>query len=324
MNSSLSQIAKTLFSDSLLPDELEATLKSYKSLLLNSTELDLNDQCNKVDIELQNGIAIGLSWAASCLDDSIRTLKFLRGTKQAIETKLKESASVHLLYAGTGPFATLILPLLSHFSSNQLQVTLLDVNPTSVENVTQLIDRFNFKNHVQEIRCADATKTTFEKASEFDILLSETMQHALQSELQVVITSHLLNQMEADTILIPQSIELGIVSANSDSMKVQHVDHFLKVDAHFLRSHRDIQAGWYIEQRIDSKKLQFRANELLAISTKIQVHENEQIEWNESGLTTLKIIGVPEDFQNTNEVAIRYVISPEPGCVIYTDRLQIT
>lgn len=316
MSALLSQITKTLFSDSLSAKELEATLNLYKSHLLNSTTLELDDQPNKKDVQLQNGVAIGLSWAASCLDDPIRTLKFLRGTKQAIETKFAEKKSVHLLYAGTGPFATLVLPLLSHFSQEQLQVTLLDINPRSVENVVKLIEQFGFQNHVREIRCADATTTCFENASDFDILLSETMQHALQRELQVVITSHLLNQMSAEAILIPQSIELELITINNDSWSVQPIDNFLKVDTDFLRVHSNIHSDWFIEKRIDPEKLEYLKNDLLAVATKIRVYGDEQIEWNESGLTAPKIIGVPEDFQNTNEILVRYVISPEPGCII--------
>ncbi len=323
MSKSLRQIAETLFSDALTPQKLENSLKSYRSILLNATTLGLDDQYNKRDVQLQNGIAIGLSWAGSCLDDPIRTLKFFRGTKRAIEAKLTEKESIHLLYAGTGPFATLILPLLSHFSSDQLQVTLLDVNPTSVENVSQIIDYFGFQNHVQEIRCVDATKMILENPLELDILLSETMQHALQRELQVVITSHLFNQMRADAILIPQSIELDIVCVSNDAVDIQRIDQFLKVDVDFLRLHPKMHADWHIEKTMDFSKFHGTPNDLLAISTKIKVYEGEEIQWNESGLTTPKIIGDLKDFQNANELVFRYAISPEPGCTIHSESTQI-
>jgi predicted RNA methylase len=323
MNSTLSHITQKLFSDILPTEELKVVLESYKALLLNSTSLELNNSSNKKDIHLDDGIAIGLTWAASCLDDSIRTLQFLKGTKRAIEAKLNEKRTVHLLYAGTGPFGTLAMPLLSHFSSDQLRVTLLDVNPSSVENVKSIIDQFQFQHHVSEIRCADATKTVFENAHEFDILLSETMQHALQRELQVVITSHLLNQMGPDAIVIPQSINLSLVNLPSDrSNKVQFIDNFMKVDGDFLRSN-DIVSDWSFEKEVNVSKIDSRKGDLLAISTAIQVYEDIRIEWDESGLTTPKIIGALEDFQSTESV-IRYVVSPEPGCVIRVRDAEIT
>ena len=324
MSLTLEAITEILLSDSTSALELKITLSDYRKLLLKATSLDVNRAEHRTDIQLENGIAIGLSWAASCLDDSIRTRKFIRGTKLAIDQKLKESRNVdfnfprpvHLLYAGIGPFATLILPLLYHYSEQELLVTLLDVNPASAENVSKLIKHFGFENHVIEIRCADATETIFQDAEKFDILLSETMQHTLQSELQVVICAHLLNQLSKEAILILQSIDLELVSLSTHhptQEPPERIGEIMKVDANFLRVQGQIDVDWRYEKQFKLPDLNQSENAILAISTAIHVFGNEVIEWNESGLTVPKFLAPMRDFENNSSIDLRYVIDPEPG-----------
>jgi predicted RNA methylase len=316
MSSSLENITEKLLSNSISIAELKSTLIEYKSLLLSATSLDLNRAEHQTDIKLENGIAIGLSWAASCLDDTIRTRKFIRGTKLAIDQKLTDSKKpVHLLYAGTGPFATLILPLLSHYSEEELHVTLLDVNPSSIDNVSRIIGVFGFENQVNEIRCADATKVHFKNASTFDILLSETMQHALQSELQVVITGHLINQMKEDVILIPQSIDLELVSFSSHEkvqIPLEIMGVIMKVDKNFLRTQHPILSNWEYKKQFKLPGSSASETEMLAISTTIKVFGNERIEWSESGLTVPKLLALKRDFLNKEFINLKYVIDLEP------------
>lgn len=331
MKSSLFAITTQILSDEVISYDLAKILADYKSLIINATRIDLNETEHQTNIELENGIAIGLNWAASCLDDAIRTQKFIRGTKLAIDQKLKEGKKpVRLLYAGTGPFATLILPLLSHFTSDELHVTLLDVNPASVDNVSKLITHFGFEKHVSEIVCADATKVILtqskgevmpntRKSKEIDILLSETMQHALQAELQVPITGHLLNQMSKDALLIPQSIDLDLVAITSfgtENESTQVLGELMKVDASFLRNQHPIDANWTFERMIQLPHSIREKDGFIAISTSIHVFGNQKIEWNESGLTVPKLLAPIHDFQRQESITLTYGLDPEPGFII--------
>ncbi len=317
MTSPLQSIAKKILSNLISEIDFKSTLSEYKNLLLDVTSLDLNRSEHQKNIQLENGIAIGLNWASLCLDDTIRTQKFIRGTKLAIDLKLKEGKKpVQLLYAGTGPFATLILPLLSHFSPEQLQVTLLDVNPASIENVAKIIRHFDFGNHINEIRCADASKTIFKKANKFDILLSETMQHALQRELQVVICSHLLYQMSEEAILIPQSIDLDLVVFSSHDQThepAERIGEIMKVDVNFLRNQYPIGSNWIYEKQIKLPEIIPSETAVLAISTKIKVFGSEIIEWNESGLTVPYLLTLMRGLPDKNSIELTYAIDPEPG-----------
>jgi hypothetical protein len=67
------------------------------------------------DIVLPSGKAISTAAAAHCLLEMKRTAAFLRGIHKAISLKILESTGgpIRILYPGSGPFGTLVVPLLS-------------------------------------------------------------------------------------------------------------------------------------------------------------------------------------------------------------------
>lgn len=156
------------------------------------------------------GKAVSLTTAAQCAEDPERGRVFIQGIYQAIQDRLKAHPGqiVNILYAGTGPFAWLLLPLLPLFSASQIQVTLLDIHQASLDKVTKLIEHFDLADRVVESVCADATFWQPNTVVKFDVILSETMKHLLQQEPQVQIFTHLQAYLADDGVLIPQNIEL--------------------------------------------------------------------------------------------------------------------
>ncbi|MBP7662422.1 MAG: phytanoyl-CoA dioxygenase family protein [Shewanella sp.] len=156
------------------------------------------------------GKAVSLTTAAQCAEDPERGRVFIQGIYQAIQDRLKAHPGqiVNILYAGTGPFAWLLLPLLPLFSASQIQVTLLDIHQASLDKVTKLIEHFDLADRVVESVCADATLWQLNTVVKFDVILSETMKHLLQQEPQVQIFTHLQAYLADDGVLIPQNIEL--------------------------------------------------------------------------------------------------------------------
>lgn len=325
MQPSLSEIAQRLINKDTSSREVESTLTSYKDLLVSKSLVDVDGNEHDQHLQLDSGIAIGLKWAAACLDDAIRTVKFIRGTRRAILQKLEEgNRPVRLVYAGTGPFATLIFPLLDQFSSEELQVTLIEINPNSAKNVEHLVQSFGLGDRVESIICADATSVILSNHQsgngepldlQYDILLSETMQHALQAELQVVICAHLLNQMPENTLLIPQSIDLDLIRMQLDAgnfRSVERIGELMNVDAPFLRKESPIDSEWEYKKHFDVSNQAAELGEFLGISTTIQVFEEETIHQHESGLTVPKVLAPVEDVMNQT-IECCYKISPEPG-----------
>lgn len=98
---------------------VEILYKIFNSI----TGIDIN-KLNEGDIHLPTGKAISPSSAAHCLLELKRTAIFLRGIKQAIEFKIDGSTDlVRILYAGCGPYATLVTPLLHYFLTDRISVT---------------------------------------------------------------------------------------------------------------------------------------------------------------------------------------------------------
>jgi hypothetical protein len=138
-----------------------------------------------------------------------RTAVFLRGINKAIKQKLSENSTrpIKILYAGTGPYATLIVPLLTLYSSYDLEVDLLDINEISLEALSKIITELGLQEYINKTYLSDAT--TFKVEKDYDIMISETMQAALKKEPQIAIMQNLIPQMSENAIFIPERITIS-------------------------------------------------------------------------------------------------------------------
>lgn len=162
---------------------------------------------------LKGGVALSSSGAADCVDDYLRTVFFIKGVYKAM---LKLCADfpekpINILYAGCGPYATLLLPLLSLFEKEKINAILLDINAVSIKSVLHLLADIGFDNYSIQLFQADAI--TYVKPENFsiDLAISETMDYALTNEPQVAITKNIVPQLDPHSIFIPQEIRLDLV-----------------------------------------------------------------------------------------------------------------
>jgi hypothetical protein len=167
------------------------------------------DNFNGEQIILPSGKAISPSSAAHCLLELRRTAIFLRGINKAIDKKLSEKSKqpIHILYAGSGPYATLVTPLLPLYSEIDLKVDLLDINEISLNAVSKLIGELGLNHFIDKTYLCDAA--TFRVEKKYDIVISETMQAALKKEPQVAIMQNLIPQMANNAIFIPEAITVS-------------------------------------------------------------------------------------------------------------------
>lgn len=179
------------------------------------TEFDMNDWSN---VNTEFGVAISPVQAAKCTQEQLRSLVFMQGVKAAIEDKLNQGLpEVCILYAGTGPYATLLVPLLAMLPDLPVRATLLDIHKENVSAVHQLIDKLDVAHCVEEVVCTDALKWQPKDADKFDIIISETMTALLKREPQVWIFKHLFPYLQEDGVLIPESIALFATLKRSDA-----------------------------------------------------------------------------------------------------------
>jgi len=184
------------------------TCTALHTLLLECTGLSVQDPKQGKALILPTGKALAPMYAAACILDPLRTKKFVRGVFESVRTAQKKfpQQRLHLLYAGTGPFATLILPLCTVFTPAEIGFTLLEVHSESARRLHKVIEVFGLQDFVHAIEETDAT--TYQATQPIHIILIETLQAALASEPQLAITQHLVPQLAPGGMLIPQAITI--------------------------------------------------------------------------------------------------------------------
>ncbi|HEX3044897.1 MAG TPA: phytanoyl-CoA dioxygenase [Bacillota bacterium] len=190
--------------------ELTPAIANLSRLFSDIAGLDLGSLQHREDIHLPSGKAIGPVWAALCIQELLRTKRFLRGAYLGIKSALARFPvrPIHILYAGTGPFATLAIPLTTVFTPAEVKFTFLEVNPESIGYLGKIIAAFQAEEYVQEVIQCDAATYRVNPKDPIQMVITETMQNALQKEPQVAITLNLASQMAPGGILIPQNIRI--------------------------------------------------------------------------------------------------------------------
>ncbi|MCE4565290.1 hypothetical protein INQ51_13315 [Maribellus sp. CM-23] len=320
----LIRITEEFLTDNIDYQKLRKAAEEYKTFLYQLCSCELDNETGRSDIQLSSGKALGTFWAALCIDDFIRTRQFIRGIDQAIREKRQHNDSIHVLYAGSGPFATLILPLILRHPKERVKYTLLDINPFSLEILNRLIARLELQEYKLEVICADATQYQLSSDTP-DIIVSETMQNALAKEQQVPIFIHLMKQAKPDTVFIPEKIELSIgLQKDGDLLEFPFLEQYKKVDTvfevskealHLVLQSKETAPGEIIfpENSLTLEKHVLKDYSQLVLLTEIKVFCNERINLNESGLTTPLIIdNIPENVNQSITVLSQYKICTEP------------
>lgn len=163
----------------------------------------------------KNGWVVSPVMAAHCLIDLERTRRFLKGIHKAIEDYLKKNKQIRILYAGCGPYATLLTPFTTLYTPEQLRFTFLEINEESVVAVKRLYETCDLISFLDDIILADATSSDIQFENPFHIIISETMQMALRKECQVPITRNLVKFLTPDGTFIPERISLDVYLTGS-------------------------------------------------------------------------------------------------------------
>ncbi len=316
------QATSEYFKDQVDYYELSKASKTYKSILEELSNENMNIEKGRVDIHSNNGKSLGTFWAALCLDDLIRTRQFIRGIDKAIKEKIKSKNKIHILYAGTGPFATLLLPFLLKYTAKEVHFSLLEINSFSLKILQNVISRLELhKSNITFIK-DDATSYKINPKNTPDIIVSETMQNALAKEQQVPIFLNLMDQVQNDTIFIPEKIELSVGLKNSkipiekfqlkDYHKKEKVFEVSKESSFLARENSIKEYSFTKEQTVISHDV-LRDFDQLLLLTEIQVYKDEKIAINQSGLTTPIILDqIPKGIKEKITIETQYTISSNP------------
>ena len=184
--------------------ELKDLLEKY-TLLKMTPEVSLTEGRTLLD----SGMAVSPLVAAICAREVFRSAAFIKGVGAAVQDAAHNDRPVRVLYAGCGPFALLVLPLMALFSPQQVVFTLIDIHPESLRCVRHLIDDFGFSGHVVEYVCADASHYEIPPDSIPDVIVSETMNVCLGKEPQVSIARRLLAQAP-NARMVPEAVSVEV------------------------------------------------------------------------------------------------------------------
>lgn len=189
-------------------NEITGAIRQLHDIFSNMTGIEASDITDD-DIYLSTGKAVSPIKAAHCLLEIVRTRKFLRGINKAILqlTARNPTKKINILYAGCGPYATLLTPFTSLFTSDQLSFTLMDINRLSLEAAEELYKKLGLLPFVKSFILADATTFKF-NSEEVDLIISETMLNALRKEPQLSIMANLMPQLRTEAIFIPEEISV--------------------------------------------------------------------------------------------------------------------
>ena len=183
--------------------------KSYQGLI-SQLKVEENPYDQKTATNLDGGTALSSRHALDCLDDPLRTVRFIAGTYAAVQDALTifSDRPIQILYAGCGPGAPLILPFLHEFDSAEISVTLLDITPSSLASVKELVDHLGLADYIRSYELQDAITYKHPEELGLHFVVSETMDKGLTREPQVRITQNLAPQLSPDGILVPKAIEI--------------------------------------------------------------------------------------------------------------------
>lgn len=329
----LSEISSVLFREEVTYGEIFETVKDYKSLLEKATSINFEDSQTSENIFTEAGKAIGPKWAGLCVDDVFRTQKFCKGLLKAVYEKQKDKPSkkIQILYAGTGPFATLALPLVTIFSPDEISFTFLEINKLSFKGLQETISYFGIENYISELHHCDATTYKVNPEKHIDIVVIETMMSSLKGEHQVAITFNLINQLPKNVLLIPEDVSLHVLAVNSErrfANKIsseQPITYFKKLGTLFtlnkseILKHSDKYFKEFPNYEFPEKKILIPRKlvqnfDELHVETSITIFKDEILKIDESGLTTLDNFHLFRSMMTPSKYLVStYMCGQKPG-----------
>lgn len=159
-----------------------------------------------------HGLIMSPLQCTTTIKDVYRIRGFARGLNQAIKDLFQQQLQIHILYPACGPFAPLLLPLMTYYKNNrlytpeQIQITLVDIQPGAIASLNQLITDLGLSDYIAD--CIEADAVQYRPSSGIDILMLEAMQHGFTREAHLSIARHFVQFMNPNGVLLPKKVSV--------------------------------------------------------------------------------------------------------------------
>ncbi|WP_316748171.1 hypothetical protein [Pedobacter gandavensis] len=291
-------------------DKLAPAVMGYADLLFE--EFDLHTSVGREHIQTPNGNAIGTFWAAQCIREIFRTQRFSRALYSAVLGAIGQNRKqIHVLYAGTGPFAALALPIMMMFKPEDVQFTFLEINPESIRVLEKVIDLFDLSAYVKTIHQCDASLWDV-PSSRIDIVISETMYRALIAEPQVAIMLNLASQLPKEVVFLPEEIKVSLCKLSRGSgepERIAELINFNKASMYSIIGNSSLRNWNFIDQNIQANVSE---DDHLYLMTEVRINDGNILNLNDSSLNLLEKLKVSKK-QGVINLNFKYTLGKRPG-----------
>jgi hypothetical protein len=268
------------------------------------------------DIALPSGKAISPTGAAHCLIEMARTSKFLQGIRKAVLQLRSEfnHEPIRILYAGCGPYATLVTPLTSIFSPSEITFDILDINEISLGAVKKMYSELGLLAYVNNFIKADAATYQIPANEKPHLIISETMNAGLKTEPQVEIMLNLMPQLMEGGIFIPEKIAVDAYLLDPGKEQASFFVGGETPERLFLGNIYTIGQTNCVKHPPTIVKIpkEINGNDQLSMLTEITVFGNEQLHIYDCSLTLPQKICKIDDDLKGKDVQFSYIHGPKP------------
>ena len=311
-------------SHSLRPEVVEIATILANSQTVRPT---LHQDISGGETRTTNGLALSPAMAAMCADDYVRTIEFIRGTQAAIVDIRKRfpGRPARVLYIGCGPYATLAIPLMAIFSSSEATFTLLDVHAESIRSAKSILDTLSLSDSAVSFETLDAGSYRVCPDQPPDVILIEIMQACLESEPQVAITRHLLQQAP-NAILIPEEVRVDLTLV--DPSKEFGSDNLGRNGGHTQRDRIPVGTVFIVNRESVNSWKRISSSRLPGLSvrvpdsidqryqpmlfTNICVYQKHVLKDYDSGLTCPRILSAEGAIKTGDTIQFHYELGRHP------------
>ncbi|WP_221793382.1 hypothetical protein [Oceanobacter mangrovi] len=231
--------------------------QAYEQAMMSLQQARLAEEVLTNQFVHAHGLVLSPLNCSRTIKDVSRIGAFGLGLHQLIGQQLENQSSIHILYPACGPFAPLLLPLLSSYqaeglySAEQIQVTLIDIHSGATQALKQLVDDLGLQDFVRSVVTADAC--FYEPSAAVDILLLEASHHGFSREAHFSIAKQLLPSLKPEGAMVPSriTVKAALVKGQQEFVeqwRESNVDQPLQLSADALADRIELGDIWRLDR----------------------------------------------------------------------------